>query len=229
MFEPLVSEKYEKSIINDVILLKDGFEIKHGMWSFYLTNDKNKKKIVPKIGDTAFFYGDGIGFEVLGIQINNELIFFESREERKIQKENWINQTRKKYLDEYKQLMEKIKDEESFLTINISGMGSGYERACQLMLRAGIKFLDENEFHFDYYGFENIYGVCITDTPWGKQLDKILMDAVGGDCTGAMHQVVIEHLMYIHKNGYEKWLSTVPKNRRYIYPKELPEPSFGKN
>ena len=209
-------------------MLENGFEIKHGSLCYYLTNDKNPKKIIPKIGDTALFYGDGLGFEVLGIQINNELVFFESREERNRQKDKWIVETRKKYLKEYAELMEIIKDEETFETIDISGMGGGYERACQLMLKAGIKYLNENEFHFDYYGFENIYGVLLTDTPWGKKLDKVLMDAVNGDCSGAMHQAVVSHLIYIHKNGFDKWLSQFPVERRYVYPQELPEPSFGK-
>ena len=104
-------------------------------------------------------------------------------------------------------------------TVDISGFGGGYEKACQLMLRAGIKFLKENpDFHFDYQGFKEVYGLCWSDTPWCKELDKVLFDSTekSGGATGAMHQAVIGHLTYIHKHGYKKWLEEFPKGRRYI-------------
>ena len=43
--------------------------------------------------------------------------------------------------------MEMIKDEDSFETVDISGMSGGYERACQLLLQAG-KSLDADTIAF---------------------------------------------------------------------------------
>lgn len=223
-YEPLVKEKYEKHVLTDVILRNKGYEIKHGGWSFWVSHENNPNNIIPKIGDTAFFYGEGVGHTVLGLQINDNLVFFKTREEeerdRKTMIKAWKERDKKKYIN----LMEKIKGESEFETVDVSGFGSGYERACQLMIQAGIKFLKDNEFHFDYYTYKGVYGICVSNAPWSKELDKALTEAVGGDCTGAMHQCVIGHLQYIHKHGYDKWLSSFPKERRYIYPHDLPPP-----
>lgn len=142
--------------------------------------------------------------------------------------QDWRENTKKQYDKEYAELMDKIQNEEPFETVDISGMGSGYERTCQLMLKAGMKFLKKNpDFHFDYQGFKNVYGICFSDTPWAKDLDKILQKASNNNCTGAMHQCVIGHLSYIHKYGYKKWLKEF-STRRYVYPRELPNHNFGK-
>lgn len=224
-YEALVKEKYEKHILDDVIIHKDGFEIKHGAWSFWIPHEKNIYEITPKIGDVAFFYGDGVGRPVLGIQLNDKVVFFRSRDEEEQRRQKMIESWKEKNKKEYEVLMEKIKDEEPFETVDVSGFGSGYERACQLMIQAGIKFLKDNEFHFDYYTYKGVYGICTSDAPWSKKLDDALMEAAGGDCTGAMHQCVIGHLQYIHKNGYDQWLKTAKDERKYTYPKELPPPS----
>lgn len=142
------------------------------------------------------------------------------------EKEKVLKQIYEQQIKSYEEIMRKIANEKSFETVDISGMGGSYEWGCQTMLRAGIKFLKEHpDFHFDYQGFKNVYGIVWTDTPWGKKLDKVLLGATAPDSpTGAMHQAVISHLMYIHKHGYEKWLEHFPKERRYIYPRDLPKP-----
>jgi len=209
--------------IEKVTLGKVGFEVMFdGAWSLFI---EGKYAVRPKIGDKLTIYGERFK-RIQGIKINNVELYFKTNEQMKKEHDEWRKETAKDYLKEYNELMERIKDEESFETINISGMGGGYERACQMMLRAGIKHLEKNpDFHFDYFTYPNIYGVAWTETPWGKELDKVLMDAIGGDCTGAMHQCVIGHLAYIHKQGYNKWLEEL-KERKYTYPHGLPKPSF---
>lgn len=203
---------------------ESGYEVKkRDGWSLWV--DK-KYGVIPKVGDIIILYGKPFSV-IQGIQINDKVLFLKSDKQMEDEHEAWIKKTREKYLKEYAELMVKIKDEEPFETIDISGMGGRYECACQLMLRAGMKFLKKNpEFHFDYQQYKNVYGICTTDTPWGKKLDKAIIDAVGGDCSGAIHQAVINHLLFIHKNGYEAWLKSA-KERKYKYPSELPKPSFG--
>jgi len=224
---PLVKDNYTEHILDGVLIHKDGIEIQYnGCIKFFITPDRNPHKILPKIGDIALFYGKGFGYEIAGLQINDKLVYYHTQEERDLKHKNWVEKTNQEYMESHKKLMEKIKDEPSFETVSVSGFGSGYERACQLMLRAGIKFLDENEFHFDYKTIKGVYGICFSDTPWSKELDKILLDAVGGDCTGAMHQCVIGHLQQIKEHGYDWWLNNSPEERRFTYPNELPVPSF---
>jgi hypothetical protein len=103
-------------------------------------------------------------------------------------------------------------------TVDISGMGGGYELCCQTMLLRGIAFLAQNpDFTFDkaYSGFKGVYGLCMSKNENAKTLDEVITK--GTDCTGAMHQAVIGHLSYIHKNGYEKWLSNFEDEPDRIY------------
>ena len=224
-YKPLVAEKYKKRVVTDVLLQDGGFEIHFGSLVHWLPTVRNPHKIVPKIGDTAFCYGDGFGRPVLGLQLNDKLVFFNTREEHERDRQAMIRGWKERDKKKHVELMEKIKDEPPFETVDVSGMGSGYERACQLMIQSGIKFLKDNEFHFDYYTYKGVYGICVSDAPWSKDLDKALIDAAGGDCSGAMHQCVIGHLQIIHKQGYDKWVRSFPKGRRYMYPKELPAPN----
>ncbi len=227
MIDPVIDEKFQRSKIKEVTRMDGGYNVlREDGWSLWISDKKNKMNVMPRQGDEIIVYGEGVGQTILGIQINSALVFFEDRMEKERQRNIWIEKTNKRYEEEYQKLMETIKDEEPFETIDVSGMGGGYERACQLMIQAGVKFLEENEFHFDYKTIKGVYGVAFSDAPWSKDLEKVLMDAVGGDCTGAMHQCVIGHLQYIHKESYEAWLSKAPDERKYMYPSELPPPAF---
>ena len=85
----------------------------------------------------------------------------------------------------------------------ISGMGGSYEQACRDMLFAGLKWWDEHpaaDPHF--HGYEGVYGIITEDNDDARELSKAIT-AVSEGCTGAMHQAVVEHIMAIHKNGWE--------------------------
>jgi hypothetical protein len=201
----------------------DGYEIMHdGCGCVWL--DK-KYGVVPKVGDSLMvnLYRTN---QIMGIQVNDKIAF--NKTEADIEREHkiWCENYHRSEWAEYYKTLENIKTEQPFETVDISGMSGGYEVACQRMLRAGVNYLkDKPEFHFDYEGFERVYGVCFTETPWGKDLDKVLMEAVNNDCTGAMHQGVIGHLAQIHKHGIEWWLKQFPVNRRYTFPTRLPKPN----
>lgn len=89
----------------------------------------------------------------------------------------------------------------------MSGFGGGYEKTCRSMLKAGLKWLEENPgADPKFQGYENIYGVITESNDDAKKLSKAVLDGSGGDCTGAMHQAVIETIFYIKKNGIDKYL-----------------------
>lgn len=192
-------------------------------WSFWL---ERKYGIVPKVGDEIKILSHW-GNQIHGIQVNGRNAFWLTKKQAEAKHQKWKKKIRRQHRYAYKKLMRKIIDEESFATVDISGMGGGYERACQLMLRAGLKYLENKpNFIWDYKGFEHIYGLCWSESENAKRLDKVLTKATGGDCSGAQHQAVIGHLCYIHKHGYEFWLKQFEKDRQYTYPKELPAPTF---
>jgi len=97
------------------------------------------------------------------------------------------------------------------LTIDISGMGGSYEDGCQLMLLRGLKYLKEHpDFDFSVYkSFRNVYGICEGEGDRAKELDEVICKGV--EPSGAMHQAVISHLAYIHKNGHDAWIAEATK------------------
>lgn len=89
-------------------------------------------------------------------------------------------------------------------TVDLSGMGGGYENECQLMLQAGEKWLEENKpKDLKARTFEGIYGILEPASAETEQLSQYITK--DRDCTGAMHQCVMGHLIYIAKEGKEKW------------------------
>lgn len=95
----------------------------------------------------------------------------------------------------------------------ISGFGGDYEDACRAMVRAGLLFWDDQPERFDphYKGMQNVYGICIDDNDDARALDKAILAAVDGDCTGAMHQAAIEHILAIRRHGWGWYVTEMRK------------------
>lgn len=92
-------------------------------------------------------------------------------------------------------------------TIDISGMGGGYEHACQLMLQAAEEFLKHTPViakEFDRLG----YG----ETDNARMLTKVMVKAANNDCTGAMMGATLAHALYISAHGRQAWMTEVAGN-----------------
>ena len=89
----------------------------------------------------------------------------------------------------------------------MSGFGGGYEQTAQTMLTRGLKWASERKSTEDvkYQGYEGVYGIIIGISVAAKGLDEAML-AAPIDATGAMHQCVVENLLFILKKGYDKWL-----------------------
>lgn len=193
-----------------------------------------KHGVVPKKGDEITITNrNGRFTEIVGIAINDKPAFLYTEEQVTEHDRQRKEKFMKDQMDSYNKAKEECKFDTQFETVDISGFSGGYEMNCQRMLAEGMKFLREHsDFKFEYTTYKNITGIAWTETPLGKELDKVLLKAAGGDSTGAMHQAVIGHLRVIqsggydenHREGYEKWLAQFPRERRYMYPTELPKP-----
>ena len=78
----------------------------------------------------------------------------------------------------------------------ISGFGGGYENTCRRMILAGLKWFDAHpgadpKFHT----FANVYGICSEDNDDAKALTKAMTAPPNDDCTGAMHQATVSHVL----------------------------------
>lgn len=88
----------------------------------------------------------------------------------------------------------------------ISGFGGGYEQTCRNMLAAGIEWLDAHpDADPQFKGMRGVYGIINEENDDAKALSAAVIAAANGDCTGAMHQAVIGHCLFIKANGWEKY------------------------
>ena len=89
----------------------------------------------------------------------------------------------------------------------ISGFGGRYEETCRKMVLAGLDWLDKHPLaEPKFHGYKNIYGIIEEDNPIAKQLSKALVDASEGDCTGAMHQATVSHVLWIKEHSWEEYV-----------------------
>ena len=95
----------------------------------------------------------------------------------------------------------------------ISGFGGGYERCCQDMLEAGVKFLIEKQGAADFRVLENpnIYGIVKLEGADSEALEKAVLEGAKGGATGAMHHAVMVRLAYIAKKGWKEYCIEIRK------------------
>ena len=94
----------------------------------------------------------------------------------------------------------------------ISGFGGSYEEACRKMVVAGLNWLDmhplaEPKFH----GYKGVYGILSEDNAIAKELSTAMVDAAGGDCTGAMHQATVTTVLWIREHSWEEYVKEMKK------------------
>lgn len=88
----------------------------------------------------------------------------------------------------------------------ISGFGGGYEATCRAMAFAGMDWLDAHpEADPQFMGSKNLFGIIIEDNDDAKALTKAIIDASGGDCTGAMHQATVGHALAYKRLGWDEY------------------------
>ena len=96
----------------------------------------------------------------------------------------------------------------------LSGFGGGYEATCRAMVVAGLEHLDANpKADPQFRGYKNIYGIITEENADGKALSDAVVKAANGDCTGAMQQAAISHILWIRKNGWDRYCAESRERR----------------
>ena len=94
----------------------------------------------------------------------------------------------------------------------ISGFGGGYEATCQKMVIAGMEWIDQNPTaNPKFKEYKNIYGIINEENPEAKSLTDHMLSVTGGNCTGAMMQATVNHVLYAAKNGWEKYIQEITR------------------
>lgn len=109
----------------------------------------------------------------------------------------------------------------------ISVFGGRYEQACQRMLQAGLRYFDENpKSDPKYHGYDGVYGIIFEDNNDAKALTKAVTEGET-DCTGAMHQAVVSHCLFIKRKGWAEYVKQLTerevKRKKWLkIPTKLP-------
>lgn len=94
----------------------------------------------------------------------------------------------------------------------ISGFGGGYEDACRAMLRAGMEWFDAHpDADPQFSGYKGIYGIINEDNEDAKALSAAVVAPTNGDCTGAMHQAVVSHCLFIRREGWGRYVEEMTR------------------
>lgn len=109
-------------------------------------------------------------------------------------------------------MKKKIRNIKGIYEISGFGKNTTYEKGCQNMLQAGYEWLEKRKKKAKLKGhtFKGVYGIFELDSPDAKELSKVTVDTEP-ECTGAMHQAVMQHLFYINGHGIDKWEKEVKK------------------
>ena len=96
----------------------------------------------------------------------------------------------------------------------ISGFGGGYENDCRKMVIAGLEWCDKHpEAELSYKEFNGIYGITTGESEDMKLCQDVMFEVVNNDCTGAMTHAAMTHLVFIRKNGWDKYMEEMNKER----------------
>ena|SRR5688572_22562404 len=96
----------------------------------------------------------------------------------------------------------------------ISGFGGGYEDCCRKMVVAGMEWLEKHpNADLSYKEYENIYGITADESNDIKLLQKHMNGAINNKSSGAMMQACLGHIMFAHKNGWDKYMEEMTKEK----------------
>lgn len=173
-------------------------------WSLWLSNPG----FTPEIGQTARFYGRGIGYLVRGVVIAGRVAYYKTRDEqeaenaeksRLYQIELAARRSETKIPSVVTQGFEWTEDMRE-----ISGFGGDYERACRQMISQGCAWWSNHpDADPKFRGFENVMGICTEDNDDAKALSTAINGDIGP--SGAMHQAAVSHVFHWRRLG--SWIA----------------------
>ena len=96
----------------------------------------------------------------------------------------------------------------------ISGFGGTYEQTCQDMLENGMKWLVANpDSDVKAQEYPNIFGLASVSGEDGDSLENAILDGIT-NATGVMHHAVLNRLVWIKNNGWDKYVEELVSYRK---------------
>ena len=95
----------------------------------------------------------------------------------------------------------------------ISGFGKGYEATCRKMVLAGLDWFDAHpDADPTFHSYKGIYGALTEDNDDAKALTAAMIAAADGDCTGAMYEATVGHVLWIRAHSWEQYVIDARKD-----------------
>lgn len=181
MSYPLKDNQYEEVKIKEVSAEKNGWSIKReDGWSFFVKKDS---QIVPEVGMTARFYGEGIGRPVRGLFLDGIEVFYDTADDY----------SRKSKIELYgenaEDWLKRWDSGKTVWSIEMGGLGPGYEQCIHITCAEILRHLlaekydvtrwdDKENWKTDrekieQYGFKNktINDLGLSGAQWGAALN----------------------------------------------------------
>lgn len=97
----------------------------------------------------------------------------------------------------------------------ISGFGGKYENYCRKMVIAGINWCNEHpKANLSHKEYKHIYGLTTAESPDTKLMQEVIFKAVDNKQTNFMEQATLGHIMFIYKNGWDKYVKEMVKKKQ---------------
>src|SRR5688572_10010547 len=107
-------------------------------WSFWVSSEYG---VVPHPGQTARFYGKGLGYFVRGLSLNGQRVFYRTEQEEQ--------ETEYLYPKAACTALERWDAGQTVFTIELGGLGPGYEQCIHIAAFEAIRaFVDRPEVVF---------------------------------------------------------------------------------
>ena len=146
---PINDDSFEETTIKAVSKHENGWTIerKDG-WSFWVPSDS---QIVPEPGMTARFYGEGIGYPVRGLFLGRIKVFYRTVDEDKEHQEIEL------YGKDATDWLDRWDNGKSVWTIEMGGLGPGYEQAIHVACAEVVRVLLEKKYDVSLWEDDRVW------------------------------------------------------------------------
>lgn len=156
-------------------------------WSFFVPPDS---PVPPAVGMTARFYGQGVGYAVRGLLLDGQEVFYRSAEDYK------VHALEEQYGKDCAALLERWDSGRGIWSVEMGGLGPGYEQAIQITFIELLRIMVERAFDADRW---------INKEVWDKERELISSLAMpkldGLGLSGAQFGAALSLAAVIYRRG----------------------------
>lgn len=192
---------------------KGGWEGGDGSLGFFIPDCGTG--VVPAVGMLCRMYGKGFGFRFRGIYLDGQKVFYRTEEEDK------QHDLEERYGKDAADYLRKWDAGDSVWSIELGGLGPGYEQAIQITGMEVLRHLLAEKY--------DVAGWLAEPSTWKEDLKKIeaygfanqIIKDIG--LSGAQWGAAVNMATVIYRHGPIKGIHMAPEDRRILVSKTWPK------